>query len=241
MFFDVAVWGTVGQWVAAFVTGGAFITTLLIIRRDRNNAIREQATMVGTHIEQESPTETTKSPPLLFGYRITVTNYSALQVSEVHGRAEPVSYWRYMYGRVKIHTEINQPSERYAPSLSRSEWNRGRSLEAIQKNTLIQTPFTGSNNPIVMPEQSITFKYQEQISKDFVALAIYFRDSHARRWRLDATTGSLTRVNDGRTTRLLLVSKTILAVTTGIGLDATKLEPTPTPPTPGSDIETTPH
>ncbi|WP_074329580.1 hypothetical protein [Mycobacteroides abscessus] len=188
--FDVDIWGTVGQWVSALVTGGAFITTLLIIWRDRRTARREQASLIGAHVQLESPYEETDSARTVHGFRIPVTNYSPSQISMVFGMPEPVTYRRYRYQRHRIRAEYNQDPGRYAPQYTKSEWNSIEGPDGIRRKPLLQEPFRAQHLTLG-PQESITFVYRGHLSQDFLSLIIHFRDARLRRWRLDAVTGVL--------------------------------------------------
>lgn len=188
--FNAHIWGTVGQWVSALVTGGTFITTLLIIWRDRSTARREQASLIGAHVQLESPYTETDSPRTVHGFRVPVTNYSPAQISMVFGMPEPVSYRRYRYERHRIRVEFNDDPNRYAPECPKSEWNSAEGPDGMRRKPLLQEPFRAQHLTLG-PQESITFVYRGYLSQDFVSLVIYFRDARLRRWRLDAVTGVL--------------------------------------------------
>ncbi|SHY89054.1 Uncharacterised protein [Mycobacteroides abscessus subsp. bolletii] len=188
--FDVHIWGTVGQWVSALVTGGAFGTTLLIIRRDRRATTRQQASLIGAHVELQSPNFDSTSGKWIHSFRIPVTNYSPSQISMVFGVPEPVSYRRYRYERLRIRAEFNQDPNQYAPEYPKYEWNSAEGPDGVRRNPLDQDPFRAQHLTL-KPQESITFVHQGYLSQDFVSLIIHFRDARLRRWRLDAMTGVL--------------------------------------------------
>jgi hypothetical protein len=188
--FDVNTWGTVGQWVSSLVTSGAFIATLFIIRRDRRAAIQDQASLIGAHVRQESPCATSNSATLVFGFRISVTNYSPSQISMVFGRPEPVTYRRYLYERLRIRAEFDQDPNLYASEYTKAQWNSSDGPDNVRQRALIQEPFRAQHLRLG-PQESIDFEYRGHLSLDFISFAIHFRDARLRRWRLDAVTGEL--------------------------------------------------
>lgn len=188
--FDVYIWGTVGQWASALVTGAAFMTTLFIIWRDRRTVRQDQASLIGAHVRPESPYPDSDSATCLFGFHIWVTNYSPSQISMVFGRPEPVPYRRYRYERLRIRAEYNDNPNRYAAEYTKAEWNSVEGPDGIRQRPLVQEPFRAQHLTLG-PQESVHFEYRGHLSQDFISFVIHFRDARLRRWRLDAATGVL--------------------------------------------------
>ncbi|WP_139361510.1 MULTISPECIES: hypothetical protein [unclassified Mycobacterium] len=196
--FDVTIWGTVGQWASSLLTGSAFATTLLVIKRESVGRRREQASLVSAHAEPSSPDMDPASGKPCHIFRIYVNNHSSSSIHTVHGGPETVSYRRYRHQFMRLRAEYGDDQrKRLAPEYTRSEWKRENGPDAIEATSFTQEPTRGQHVTLV-PQDGITFVHRGHLSAPFLSLAVYFNDARGRKWRLDALTGELREVRKPR-------------------------------------------
>lgn len=156
MIFPVEIWGTVGQWASAFATTLSFIGAVIFFARNKLQADRAQANMVGVYLMSDSP------------LKVRMRNTSASSIYDIR-----VSLLRRPFKDVLFHGNGTYLVEAL-PQVKR-QWEAAHDHLRLYFDHEIES---------LAPSGDIVQEFEGVVLSNFHEMHVSFMDASSVRWKL---------------------------------------------------------